>query len=229
MTRRVMTADETRDRLIEAVFDHVPFDGWGEKALLAAAQECGIAVDAARRAFPGGAASLIEYHSARADRHMEKGLDAEALKGLDLGRRIAAAVRLRLEQETPHPEAVRAALAYLALPLNAALSLRCLYRTVDTMWFALGDKSMDLNFYSKRALLAGVYGSTLLYWLDDGSEDHEECWAFLDRRLEDVTRVGRLQGRLRSVLPSPEIMARLIKRRPARAFNVARGGRSGRP
>ena len=229
MTRRVMTADETRDRLIEAVFDHVPFDGWGEKALLAAAQECGIAVDAARRPFPGGAASLIEYHSARADRHMEKGLDAEALKGLDLGRRIAAAVRLRLEQETPHPEAVRAALAYLALPLNAALSLRCLYRTVDTMWFVLGDKSMDLNFYSKRALLAGVYGSTLLYWLDDGSEDHEECWAFLDRRLEDVTRVGRLQGRLRSVLPSPEIMARLIKRRPARAFNVARGGRSGRP
>ena len=229
MTRQDMTANETRDALIAAVLAHVSFDGWGEKALLAAADECGIGIDAARRAFPRGAASLIEYHSARADRRMEDGLGAEALKGLSVRRRIAAAVRLRLELEEPHREAVRAALAYFALPLNAGLSLKCLYRTVDTVWFAIGDKSTDFNFYSKRALLAGAYGSTLLYWLDDSSEDHEESWAFLDRRLEDVMRVGRLTGKLRRMLPSPEIIARLIKRGPGRGFSIERGGRSHRP
>lgn len=217
MTRPDMPADETRDALIAAVLAHVPFDGWGERALLAAADECGIGGDAARRAFPRGAPSLIEYHSARADRRMEAGLDAEALKGLSVRRRIAAAVRLRLAQEEPHPEVVRAAMAYFALPLNAGLSLKCLYRTVDTVWFAIGDKSTDFSFYSKRALLAGVYGATLLYWLDDRSEDHQESWAFLDRRLEDVMRVGRLKGKLQSFLPSPEILARLITGGPGRA------------
>ena len=229
MTPPDMAADETRDAIMQAVLAHVPFDGWGEKALLAAADECGIGTDAARRAFPRGAASLIEYHSTLADRRMEDDLGAEALKGLSVGRRIAAAVRLRLEQEEPHREAVRAAVSYLALPLNARLCLKCLYRTVDTVWFAIGDKSTDFNFYSKRALLAGVYGSTLLYWLDDRSEDHEESWAFLDRRLQDVMRVGRLKGEMQRFLPSLETLARLLRSGPGRTFGVTRGGRSGRP
>ena len=227
MTPPDMKPDDTRDRLIHAVLAHVPFDGWGEKALLIAAEECGIGADAARRAFPRGAASLIEYHSAGADRRMEQGLDADTLKSLGVRRRIAAAVRLRLEQEQPHREAVRAALAYLALPQNARLSLKCLYRTVDTVWFATGDKSTDFNFYSKRALLAGVYGSTLLYWLDDNSENQEESWAFLDRRIEDVMRVERLKGKLRHMLPSPEIWARLIKNGPGNRYRASREGRSG--
>ena len=218
MTRRKIEFDETRDRLIEAVRAHVPFDGWGEKALLAAAEDCGIDADTARRAFPRGAASLIEYHAASGDRRMEAALAAETLEGKGVRRRIAAAVRLRLAQEEDHPEAARAALAFLAQPTQARLSLTCLYRTVDKIWFAIGDKSTDFNFYSKRALLAGVYGATFLYWLDDDSEDHGESWAFLDRRLEDVMKLGRLRAKLQSFLPSPEIMANLAKR-----------GRAGRP
>jgi len=213
-----MKPDETRDRLIEALRAHVPFDGWGEKALLAAAQECGVDADAAHRAFPRGAASLVEYHSAWGDRRMEEALGAETLEGMGVSRRIALAVRLRLAQEADHPEAARAALNFLAQPIHARLSLACLYRTVDAMWFAVGDKSTDFNFYSKRALLAGVYGATFLYWLDDSSEDHEESWAFLDRRLEDVMRLGKLRAKLQNMLPSPEIMA-----------NLARRDRSGRP
>ena len=211
MTRHDRTPDATRDALIDAVLSHVPFDGWGDKALLAAAAECAISPVAARRAFARGAASLIAYHAARGDRRMAQGLDAEALKGLGVTQRIAAAVKLRLELEEPHREAVRAALAYGALPLNAGLSLSCLYHSVDSMWFAIGDKSTDFNFYSKRALLAGVYGATLLYWLDDSSENHEDSWAFLERRLEDVMRIGRLKGSVQRILPTPGMIARLLK------------------
>ena len=201
----------TREALIAAVLGHVPFDGWGEKALLAAADECAVEAAAARRAFPRGAASLIQYHAARIDRCMEDGLGGvEALKGMGVRQRIAAAVRLRLKLEQPHREAVRAALAYCAMPQNARLSLTCLYHTVDTVWFATGDKSTDFNFYSKRALLAGAYGMTLLYWLDDSSENCEESWAFLDRRLEDVMRVGQVKANLQRLLPSPQFIANLI-------------------
>ena len=231
MTRQDTSPDATRDTLIAAVLGHVPFDGWGEKALLAAADECAIGAAAARRAFPRGAASLIQYHAARTDRRMEDGLGgAAALKGMGVRQRIAAAVRLRLELEQPHREAVRAALAYCALPLNARLSLACLYHTVDTVWFAIGDRSTDFNFYSKRALLAGAYGATLLYWLDDSSETCEESWAFLDRRLEDVMRVGRVKANLQRVLPSPQFLATLIKGGgPGRASGAARYGGTGQP
>jgi ubiquinone biosynthesis protein COQ9 len=217
MTRQGMSPSETRDRLIEAVRAHVPFDGWSKKALHAAAVDCGIDDDTARLAFPESAASLIEYYSAWGDRRMAAALAGAELDGMSVRRRIAAAVRHRLAQEELHPEAARAALTFLAQPQNARLSLACLYRTVDAMWFAVGDTSTDFNFYSKRALLAGVYGATLLYWLDDDSEGHAESWAFLDRRLEDVMRLGRLRARLRNFMPSPDVIA-----------NLAQRGRSGR-
>ena len=223
------TSDATREALITAVLGHVPFDGWSEKALLAAADECAVEAAAVRRAFPRGAASLIQYHAARIDRCMEDGLGGtEALKGMGVRQRIAAAVRLRLELEHSHREAVRAALAYCAMPQNARLSLTCLYHTVDTVWFAIGDKSTDFNFYSKRALLAGAYGATLLYWLDDSSENYEESWAFLDRRLEDVMRVGRAKANLQRLLPSPQFVSNLIKSGSGWASGGTRYGRTGR-
>ena len=89
------------------------------------------------------------------------------------------------------------ALALLALPLNAPLALKLLYRTVDAMWYAAGDTSADFNFYTKRATLAAVYSSTLLYWLNDRSPDNEASWAFLDRRIENVMSFEKLKGRLR--------------------------------
>jgi len=210
MTRRKIKFDDTRDRLIRAVRSHVPFDGWSEKALITAAEECGIEINAARRAFPEGAASLIEYHSALSDRLMEAILGAEALEDMGVRQRTAKAVRCRLAQESDHPEAARAAVAFLAQPMYAPLSIVCLYGTADSIWSAIGDKSTDFNFYSKRAILAGVYVATFLYWLDDESEDHMESWAFLDRRLEDVMKLGKLRARLQNMLPSPKVMANVV-------------------
>ena len=76
--------------------------------------------------------------------------------------------------------------------------MRLLYKTVDAMWYAAGDTSTDFNFYTKRATLAGVYSSTLLYWLNDRSEGNEATWSFLDRRIEDVMRFEKWKADLSS-------------------------------
>src|SRR5881392_4319354 len=92
----------------------------------------------------------------------------------------------------------RRAAAFLTLPQNAPTAMTLLYRTVDRMWYAAGDTSTDFNFYTKRAILAGVYSSTLLYWLNDRSEGGEATWAFLDRRINDVMKFEELKSRVRS-------------------------------
>ena len=70
------------------------------------------------------------------------------------------------------------------------------------MWYAAGDTSTDFNFYTKRATLAGVYSSTLLYWLNDRSPGSEATWGFLDRRIDDVMRIEKLKSRGRSRGPA---------------------------
>jgi ubiquinone biosynthesis protein COQ9 len=77
-----------------------------------------------------------------------------------------------------------------------------LYRTTDAIWHAAGDKSTDFNFYSKRALLGGVFSSTVLYWLNDRSEGDQATWDFLARRIDDVMRFEKLKADITSWKPN---------------------------
>jgi ubiquinone biosynthesis protein COQ9 len=61
----------------------------------------------------------------------------------------------------------------------------------------LGDTSTDFNWYTKRATLSGVYGSTVLFWLGDDSPGHAATWEFLDRRIADVMQIEKFKAALR--------------------------------
>ena len=134
-------------------------------------------------AFPGGARELMAYFLGDADRGMAAQMADPDCAKMRVRDAIAMAVRARLESLAPHREAVRRAIVTLSLPQNGGMACRLLYAAVDSMWIAIGDRSTDFNFYSKRALLAGVYSSTLMYWLADESQGFEDSWGFLDRRI----------------------------------------------
>ena len=208
--------DSLRENLIDAALAHVPFDGWGDKAVLAAAKDLGVDPVVARNAFPGGAIEMIEFHSLLADRRMVAEFGSTDRSELKLREKVALAVRLRLQANMAHREAIRRAVATLALPIHATLAARLLYRTVDAVWHAVGDRSTDYNFYTKRMLLAGVYSATVLFWINDKSADGAETWAFLDRRIADVMQIPKAMARLNKIkdrLPDP---LRILRRRAAR-------------
>jgi ubiquinone biosynthesis protein COQ9 len=191
---------DERDAAIDALLPNVPFDGWTYRALRAGlAASRGDPRDA-EVLFPGGTADMIAAYCDLADRRMEDGAGALGLDAMRMPARIRALIALRLDQNRPHKEATRRALAALALPGNARTAALCTARTVDAMWHAAGDHSVDISWYTKRAILTGVYTATVLYWLRDASEDDIATLAFLDRRLADVGRITQLRRRAGSLL-----------------------------
>ena len=195
-----------RERLMLAALPHVVFDGWTKSALSQGALDVGLDATDAERLFPGGPHELVRTFSHWADQSMIERMAASDIKTLRTRDRIRLAVRLRIEAVALFREAVRRGLAHFAFPANTASGLKVLYRTVDAMWYAAGDRSADFGFYTKRGLLAGVFSTTLIYWLDDVSDDCEGTWSFLDRRINDVMRIQRVRGRFERVvagLPDP--------------------------
>ena len=186
----------SRDALLTAALAHVPFDGWTPAALRAAARDEGLTQDAVADAFPRGVADAVRHFSRMADRHMLSEMEKADPGDLRIHERVALAVETRLTFLDAHREAVHRGLTWLAMPQNAMLGARLLYRTVDDIWYAVGDRSADFLFYTKRGLLAGVVGSTTLYWLDDRSEDSAETTAFLHRRLADVMKIHSARKRI---------------------------------
>jgi len=218
-----MTAEDDletlRARLLAAALVHVPFDGWSAAALRAGAADLEVPEIEAQNAFPGGARDLIELFSRRIDQLMLERLGGSDLDNLRVRDRVALGIETRLELLEPYREAVRHGMVFLALPQNAALASRLLWRTVDAVWYAAGDTATDYNFYSKRLLLLGVYSSTVLFWLSDRSPDHGDSRQFLARRIDNVLKLGGGFGkRLRRAMDLPD---RLLARR-ARTLGASR-------
>jgi ubiquinone biosynthesis protein COQ9 len=188
--------EDLRKELLRAVLPHVPFDGWSDRALKAGASDIAMPIATMRALVPGGGLELIELQSIAMDDEMIRCLSEQGGGTMRIRDRITFTVRLRLELAAREKEAVRRAVTYLALPQNMLVGTRLLYLSVDAIWRAVGDTSTDWNFYSKRGLLAGVYTSTVLFWLQDESPESEETWAFLDRRIADVMRVPQVTARL---------------------------------
>jgi ubiquinone biosynthesis protein COQ9 len=187
-----------RDAAMMGMLPNVQFDGWTKRALRAGVRDAGMPADEADLLFPLGTVDMIETFCDLADRRMAEA--AASLPETKLSARVRAVIALRLEQNRPYKEAIRRALAVLALPGNATAAAGCTARTVDAIWYAAGDRSADFSWYTKRAILAVVYSATVLYWLRDTSEDDAATLAFLDRRLAGVGRIGRLRGRVDRVL-----------------------------
>jgi ubiquinone biosynthesis protein COQ9 len=188
--------DELRPRLVAAMLPNVPFDGWTAAARDMAADAEGIDRDIAAMALPD-AAAMVDAYTLRADALMTEAMAAAGADTMKIRDRIRLALTSRLDAAAPDREAVRRALNVLLLPANAPLAASTLWRTADAMWRAAGDSATDINHYSKRIILGGVYSATLLYWLDDNSEDHEATRAFIDRRIDGVMRFEKTKAQLK--------------------------------
>jgi ubiquinone biosynthesis protein COQ9 len=188
--------EDAKTKLLDAALMHVPFDGWSETAFKAAIRDSEIDPTLARSIFPRGALDLaVAFHKA-GDAAMVERINSEDMSGMKFRDKVAAAVRFRLEAASDK-EAVRRGTTLFALPMHAADGAKLIWGTADAIWNTLGDTSRDVNWYTKRATLSGVYSSTVLYWLGDQSEGHAATWAFLDRRIDNVMQIEKVKAKVR--------------------------------
>ena len=186
------TLDELREKLAPEIAANAAFDGWSDEAIAIAAQAAGVDPGVAKFAFPGGAVDMIDAWFAHVDRAMVAAVpDVRALK---IRERIAALVEARLTAVEPDREALRRALAVLAMPQNLARAAKLGWRTVDAIWRTAGDTATDYNHYTKRGILLGVYASTVSVFLDDESEGFADTRAFLHRRIDGIMRFEKAKA-----------------------------------
>ncbi len=183
---RVPERSAARDAALrEIVLPRAARDGW----------RVAVAVAPADRLFPGSAVEAIEAWGDLADRMMVEAASAD-LPGLRLAGRVRRLIEARLAVLAEFAEAERRAVRFLALPGHGRAAARIAARTVEAIWTGAGDRSADFSWYTKRAILGAVWGTTLLYALRRDFA-MEPTLAFLDRRLADVGRIGKWRARMR--------------------------------
>ena len=189
-----LTLDELKPLLAAELPRHAGFDGWTPLAVERAAEALGVDPLVAGLVF-GSPVEMIDAWFAAIDSAMLAALTPGALGEMKIRAKITALVEARLDLMLPHREALRRALAILAMPQNLRRAARLGWRAADTMWRAAGDVATDYNHYTKRAILGSVYVATTSVFLDDESEDLADTRAFLSRRIEGIMRFEKMKAK----------------------------------
>ncbi len=198
--------DAVRQRMLPVALRNAVFDGFTPMMMRKAASEAEVSPAELAAAFPRGAIELVEFWSLEADRTAGEALRSDAARGLKIREKVALGVEARLGYLRPSKEAARRAAAYLALPHHASTAARLVWNTADAIWRGLGDASTDFNFYSKRAILSGVWTSTFARWLGDDGADETATKSFLKARIDNVMQFEKLKAKVRDNGFDPEGM-----------------------
>lgn len=195
-----MTKQKEQQAVLQRALKRAPFEGWTQAMLQGACEDAGFQSVETKRIFSEGVTQLLALYSAASDVQMAQAAEAMDLPKMKMPERIEAIVMARLNAHIGNREAIRRALAFYALPHNTLAGTQALYKTLDEIWHLAGDRSTDFSFYTRRMTLAGVFTSTVLFWLDDGSDGQQETRAFLKRRLHNVMQFHMLKKDLRGSL-----------------------------
>ncbi|XP_034176179.1 ubiquinone biosynthesis protein COQ9, mitochondrial isoform X3 [Osmia lignaria lignaria] len=185
-----------KTKILAASLKYVHDLGWSQQAISAGAESIGYP-GVVHGLFPNKGVDLVQYFYLTCNTELNEILmkraeatEENCTKGeKPLESQVRDAVEIRLRMVIPYKKTWPQALALMALPPNAPKSLANLLTLVDDICYYAGDRSVDINWYTRRVVLAGIYKTTELYMLQDNSEDHRQTWNFLERRIKDATQI----------------------------------------
>ncbi|XP_054055655.1 ubiquinone biosynthesis protein COQ9, mitochondrial isoform X1 [Rissa tridactyla] len=196
--------EQLQHRILTAALEFVPEHGWTAEAIAEGAKTLGLSAAAAGM-FHSDGSELILHFVSQCNTKLSEVLEQEQ-KLVQLGEAekkptdqfLRDAVQARLRMLIPYIEKWPQALSILLLPHNIPSSLNLLTSMIDDIWHYAGDQSTDFNWYTRRAVLTGIYNTTELVMMQDSSPDFEDTWRFLENRVADAMNMGNTANQVQS-------------------------------
>ena len=187
------------EKLVLGMLLNIPFDGLQWEALYRAAEDLKIYKNPLtnenkielKNFFENDLVNTIKAFNDYLDDKMEDSFSKTKKNKQRTPEKIKSLILNRISASLDFKDGIVSSLGFMSLPQNSKPSLKMLYNTCDRIWRVSGDQSTDFSFYTKRLILSGVYSSTLMYWIQDDTGDLKNTEDFLNRRLEDVLKIGK--------------------------------------
>lgn len=174
-------------QFIEAISDLLAFDEWGNKLLEEAEKRCGFAKGYSSIIFPSGLSEIIDFLEDQYDQKMLSLLSEQKIPD-KIRDRIDLALRIRIKNCVSKLALLRNS-TYFTNPVNNLHAMKIAWRTCDLIWRYAGDKSIDYNYYTKRSLLFTVYTTSIIYYIQDDSENNIETDKYIVNSLSGIIAI----------------------------------------
>ena len=184
----------------------ISFNGWNEDLINLIAKKNNYKKAELKILFPNGYRSILEFYLDNLNKELTKSCKKIDLLRLKTHERIREIILTKILTNQKDKNLIKKTYMTLLMPSNYKLSINSLYKSVDQIWYIAGDNSTDFNFYTKRGLLAGIYISTILFWIN-GDKNIDEVESFLNNQLSKVSKIPKFKRKLKSLsILTPDIL-----------------------
>ena len=200
-----MNLNQKRKQIFNDVKNYVEVNGWNIEIFLNL-KNSNFDYNEIISLFPNGYLSTIQMYLD--DINSKMALESKKLNliQLRLHERVRELCILRLNIMQKEKKFVVKTYNHLCLPQNYKFSSKNLYKTIDQIWFLSGDNSTDFNFYTKRIILAGIYTSTMIHFINN--ENIDGTIDFLNNQLKKVKYIPKFKNRINDIV---KILPQILK------------------
>ena len=200
-----MNLNQKRKQIFNEVKNYVEVNGWNKEIFLNL-KNSNFDYNEIISLFPNGYLSTIQMYLD--DINSKMALESKKLNliQLRLHERVRELCILRLNIMQKEKKFVIKTYNHLCLPQNYKFSSKNLYKTIDQIWFLSGDNSTDFNFYTKRIILAGIYTSTMIHFINN--ENIDGTIDFLNNQLKKVKYIPKFKNRINDIV---KILPQILK------------------
>jgi AcrR family transcriptional regulator len=196
-TNRTSSAGDSAAKLRQALLALVEERGWLDLSMADIAEQAGVSMAEAHRAYASKAAILVGLTKALDERLIE-GLDSDPLEGSAKDRLFDLLMR-RFDILKADRAAYRRLMRQLpATPAEFAALLCRLRRSLSLMLEAAGLSASGLKGELRLQGLGAVYTAGLRVFVNDESEDLAKTMAVIDKRLGQAERLSDMLNRRRA-------------------------------
>ena len=186
---------DQRIEFIETLHNLLPYYRWDMQLIHEVEAECGFESNYHYVIFGDDIADIVDFYEKWQDDLMLKFLkdEQQITKVRD---KIAKAVKIRIAKCSSiiHHKKNR---DYFLQFQTAAQMPKIVWRSSDVIWRYAGDKSIDFNYYSKRAILSSLYISSIMYYIANCSDNNEKFEQFVDQAIAKILNIGNLTKQLK--------------------------------
>jgi len=194
---KIVNLNLKRKEIIEISKKYIVKDGWNEDLFESISKNSKFKINEIKILFPEGYLSLLKFYLKELDTQMTINAKKINLIPMKTHERIKEIILLRLKNNQDEKNLIKRTYFTLLLPHHSKVALKSLYNTVDQIWFIVGDKSVDFNFYSKRFILAAIYSSVILFWIKN--QDIKKTTVFLDKQLRKVSKITQTKNKVKNI------------------------------
>ena len=192
-----MKLKKIKNQILQEAKPYIVKYGWNENLFVSMKNDTKFTYEEMNVVFPNGYTTLMEMYLDDINSKMTVKSKNINLIRLRVHERIRELFLLRLMIMSEEKKLISKTFLNLLLPYNYKLALKNLYKTVDQMWFLAGENSTNFNFYSKRVILASIYTSVMMHFVNNDNID--ETIILLNKQLKRVSKIPQIKSRINDI------------------------------